>query len=659
MSVSHFEVRSREPFENGRLFGDVGAYERIDGVLHFAVDPAHPMNRDIVDLDLALRDAGGLVRFEADATLLQPIDRTRANGSLLLDVVNRGLRTFVRYNRASTDAHNPAAIPSGDGFLMHRGWTIASVGWQWDVIRGRHLIGLEAPVALQGGRPVEGDVSITHQLTAPATHLLLADRLHCPYSAAGLDQPQARLTVRDYPGGARREIPRDRWRFGRVEDGRPIDDLDYFALDGGLEAGPIYELVYRTNVAPVSGAGILAFRDAASFLRYSPEDGNPAAGRISHAFAFGISQSGRFLRTLLGHGMNVDEVDRHVFDGMHIHVAGARRGEFNHRHAQPSVQYAYGFGHRPPFSYDDDVDPVTEGSLPGLFTRLRARGAAPRVIATNSAAEYWRGDAALAHVDAAGERDLPDPPEVRTYLFAGTQHGAGAARLSDTSALDATNRGAHNLNTVDYSPLFRAALINLEAWVREGVEPPPSRVPRIADGTAVPRARVAEAFRAIPGASAPDPDCLWTVPRVDLGAGEEGGIGSFPPATSEPFPTLVSAVDPDGNEVAGIRLPDLTTPLGTHAGWNVRHPQTGGAGQIMPMLGSTLPFAVTRRERDASADPRPSIEERYGGRDEYLARVRSDAARLSADRYLLTEDIEVVVADAAARWDVIAPVTVR
>ncbi|MDA0270721.1 MAG: alpha/beta hydrolase domain-containing protein [Chloroflexi bacterium] len=175
----------------------------------------------------------------------------------------------------------------------------------------------------------------------------------------------------------------------------------------------------------------------------------------------------------------------------------------------------------------------------------------------------------------------------------------------------------------------------------------------------MPRAQVAEAFRAIPGASVPDPDRLWTVPRVDLGTGEESGVGSFPPATGEVFPTLVSAVDSDGNEVAGIRLPDLTTPLGTHAGWNVRHPQTGGAGQIMPMVGSTLPFAATRGEREASADPRPSIEERYGGRDEYLARVRSDAARLAADRYLLTEDIEVLVADAVARWDVMVPVTAR
>ena len=149
------------------------------------------------------------------------------------------------------------------------------------------------------------------------------------------------------------------------------------------------------------------------------------------------------------------------------------------------------------------------------------------------------------------------------------------------------------------------------------------------------------------------------MPRVDLGVGEEGGVGSFPPSTSEPFPTLVAAVDSDGNEVAGIRLPDLTTPLGTHAGWNVRHPLTGGAGQIMPMLGSTLPFAATRKEREASVDPRPSIEERYAGRDEYLARVHSDAARLAADRYLLAEDIEVVVADAAARWGMIVPVTAR
>lgn len=425
MAVTRFEILSREPFEDGRTFGDVGAYERIDGVLHYAVDPGNPANAEVVDIELAERDASGAVRFEADVTLLQPVDAARANGSLLADVVNRGGRTFVTYNRAARDAARPTWIPAGDGFLMERGWTIASVGWQWDVIRGSGLVGLEAPMALENGQPLEGQVSVTHQRTASATHLPLADRIHRPYSAADLDQPEARMTVRDYPDAPRREVPRSQWRFARVEDGTAVPDADHITLDGGFQPGLIYEVTYRTRVAPIVGAGILAFRDGASFFRHSEADGNPAGGRLDRTFAIGISQSGRFLRTLLAHGLNVDEQGRQVFDGLHIHVAGARRGEFNHRFAQPSVQYTYGFGHRPPFSYDDHVDPLTEAPMPGLLTSLRAQGAAPKVVATNTGAEYWRGDAGLLTIDAAGERDLDDPPEARAYFLAGTQHGAG------------------------------------------------------------------------------------------------------------------------------------------------------------------------------------------------------------------------------------------
>jgi hypothetical protein len=656
MAVTRFEIHRREAYADGEAFGDVGAYERIEGTLHFAVDPSNEANREVVDLHLAPRGDDGLVHFTADATILQPVDGDRANGNVLLDVVNRGLRTFVRYNRATSTAADPETLPAGDGYLMRNGWTMASVGWQWDVIPGRGLVGLEAPTAIEGGRPVEGQVMVTHQLTAPATHLLLADRLHRAYSAATLDQPEARLTVRDYPDAPRREVPRDRWRFGRVEDGRPVDDPDYIALEGGFEAGPVYEVVYRTNVAPVVGSGLLSFRDAASFLRHSTDATNPAAGRITHTFALGISQSGRFLRTLLHHGLNADEEGRPAFDGLHIHVAGGRRGEFNHRFAQPSMQYAYSFGHQPPFASDDDIDPLTEAPLPGLLTRVRALGVAPKVIATNSAAEYWRGDGALSHIDAAGERDFPDPPEVRSYLFAGTQHGAGQPRLDDTSALDATNRGSHYLNVVDYSPLFRAALANLAAWVRDGVEPPPSRVPRVEDGTAVTRAEIATAFHAFPGVSTPDAERLWHIHRLNLGARATEGVGEYPAEMGEAFPTLVSSVDADGNEVAGVRLPDISQPLATHTGWNPRHPDTGGAGQIMPMMGSTIPFAATRAEREAADEPRASIEERYRDREDYLARVRADAERLAADRYLVPDDVEVVVAEAARRWDIIVPV---
>ena len=663
MTVTSFEIRSREPYEDGRPFGDIGAYERIDGVLHLSVDPLHAANSGVVDLDRAARDADGRVRFEAAATLLQPVDPTKANGRLLGDVVNRGGRTFVAYNLAARDASKPDWIPAGDGFLMRRGWTIASIGWQWDVPAGPGLVGLEAPIALDGGEPIEGSVAITHQGFVPAPHVFLADRTHRPYmaagsGAAGIEQADARLLVRDYPDAPRREIERVRWRFARVEDGRSIPDPAYVALDGGFEAGVIYEVVYRTNVSPVVGAGLLSFRDGASFFRYADSEDNPARGRISHAFALGISQSGRFLRTLLEAGLNLDEAGRPAYDGLHIHVAGARRGEFNHRYGQPSVQYTYGFGHRPPFGYEDATDPRTEEPVPGALSTQRAAGGVPKVIATNSSAEYWRGDAALLHIDMAGTRDLPASSEARTYFFAGTQHGAGAPPLKDTTPADASARGAHFTNVTHYGPAFRAALVNLERWVCDGVEPPASAVPRLADGTAVTRDRAIEAFRAFPAATTPSPARLWSVPRLELGPDVEAGVGTFPPAEGERYPSLVSAVDADGNELAGIRLPDVTVPLATLTGWNPRHPDTGGAGQIMPMTGSTIPLPLSAAERARSGDPRLAIEERYRDRDDYLTRVRAEAERLVEQRYLLQEDIEVVVANASQRWDAIVPIAV-
>lgn len=659
MPVTHFDITRREPYEGGRPFGDAGPYERIDGVLHLSLDPLHPANAGIVDIERAARDADGAVRLEADVTLLQPLDPARANGRLLSDIVNRGGRTFLAYNLAARSAQRPDEIPAGDGFLMRRGWTIAMIAWQWDVPRVPGLLAMQAPEALEDGRPIAGWVRVPYQPTAVQPHVMLSDRGHRPYAAIDLDQPDARMLVRAYPDAPHETIERARWRFARVEDGAMIPDPNHVALDGGFEPGRMYDIIYRTGDSPVTGAGLLAFRDAAAFLRHSTAEENPARGRITHGFVVGISQSGRMLRTLLQAAGNRDQEGRVAFDGVHLHIAGGRGGEFNFRYAQPSVSHPWGIGHRPPFSFDPTVDPLTGERLPGLLDRMRAQDAVPRIIATNSATEYWRGDGAMLHIDPSGERDLPDPPEARAYLFSSVQHGGGAPPLTDHAPGDVTARGGNRFNITHYGPLFRAALINLERWVCDGVEPPPSRVPRVADGTAVTRATVIDVFRAFPTAAIPDPERLWTLPRLDTGPGGDAVMTTIPSATGARFPTLVSAVDADGNEVAGIRLPDVSVPLASLMGWNPRHPVSGGLGQNMQLIGSTVPFAVSAAERAASGDPRPSIEERYGGRDDYLARVRAAAERLAADRYVLPEDVDLAVENAALRWDALVPSGVR
>jgi hypothetical protein len=660
VAVQRIEIHRRGPYEAGRVFGDAGPYERLDGAIHYAVDPAHPANAGIVDLDKAPRDVEGRVRFVGDFCLLQPAESERGNGRLLLDVPNRGRKVAVRmFNRARPEAVPTEAIDPGDGFLMRRGWTVAWCGWQWDVPRSAALMGLEAPraQAAPGGggsdAPLAGQVVVEIQPNEPCADHLLANRVHHPYPAADVDDPDAVLTVRDWTDGPRTTIPRDRWRFARVERGEPVPDDTRVWLAGGFAPGRLYEVVYRTRICPVVGTGLLAVRDCAAFLRYAGADaGNSCAGRLRHTYGFGVSQTGRFLRHFLHLGLNADEAGRQVFDGLWPHVAGARRGEFNHRFAQPSAQSVRGFGHLMPFAFDDQTDPLT-GQTDGLLRRQRVHFGVPKIFATNTSAEYWRGDCSLLHTDLAGERDVEPPPEVRVYHFAGTQHGPGALPLGRVSPADGQS-GVHPFNAVDYAPLLRAALVNLDRWVTSGEPPPPSVFPRLANGTAVPTQDVLAAFRGIPGVSLPAPERLPVMRRLDLGPDAGAGVGRYPAAAGEPYPTFVSAVDGDGNEVGGVRLPDLTVPVASYTGWNPRDPATGGAGQIINMQGSTLPFPATAAERRRTADPRPAIAERYRDRAGYLAQVRAAAERMVAERLLLAEDVPIVVELAAERYDCFA-----
>lgn len=643
MAVVRLAVTAREAYAGGEAFGEAGAYEEVRGLLTFAVSPRAPANVPIVDLDRAPRDADGRVQFVADFCLLQPADPARANRRLLLDVPNRGRKVVPGlFNLAPPTAEPPVAVPPGDGFLFRRGWSVAWCGWQWDVIREPALLGVLAPDA----RVEEpGQVSVWHQPTVATKSLLLADRVHQPYPvAARTDDPDATLYVRDAPYATAMVIPRDRWQFARETPVGPVPDAAHVFLADGFEAGKVYEVVYHTARCPVVSTGLLAVRDCVAFLRYAEGAENPCAGRLDRAYAFGMSQSGRFLRHFLHLGLNADEMGRRVFDGVWIHVAGARRGEFNHRYAQPSQQHTPSFGHLPPFtSGTGDTDE-------GLLARQRSVGQVPKVFQTNTAAEYWRGDGSLIHTDTSGERDVEPPPEERIYHLAGTQHGAGVVPLSRINPNDGA-RGAHGFNALDYRPLMRAALVAFDAWVSDGTEPPPSRFPRLRNGTAVPAASVLPTYAVLPGATVPDAAVLPTIRRLDLGPDAQYGIGRYPATVGTRYPASVAAVDADGNERGGVAMPDLAVPVATYTGWNPRDPATGGAGQIIPMQGSTFPFPATAAARAATGDPRRSIAERYGSRGEYLARVRAAALSLVAARWLLPEDVPLTVALAATRYD--------
>ena len=660
MGLTRLEIVRREPFEQGRVFGGTGPYERIDAVAYYAVDPAHPANAGIVDLDRAERDADGKVRFSGDASFLVPVDPARSNRTLLFDVPNRGNRIAMRsFNMAPFDLMPTDEITPGDGFLLERGWCIAWCGWQWDAPHPSVRLGLRAPTVPRARRTPAGRMQLRIQPDRATDSFALTDHHvgsvgnHAPIPTIDPDDPDAALWVREHLFDTPVRIPRNRWAFARADgdDGdSTIPDPGSVSLAGGFEPGRIYDLVYTPAECPVVGAGLLAVRDLAAWARNSDEA--PTAKRVDHVIAQGVSQCGRFLRTFLHVGQNLDEGGDRVFDGIFAHVAGGRRGEFNHRYGQPSVQPTPSLGHRFPFADEPQTDPRS-GHRAGLLDRQRAAGGMPKIFYTDTSSEYWRGDAGLAHRSLESGTDIEPPAEVRRYLFASTQHGPGALPFTDRSMFG--SHGANRLNVVDYRPLFRAALENLRAWIADGIEPPESVFPRARDATAAPREDVLSALSLIPGAVLPRADRLPSLALMDLGEHGDGGIPELPARfIAEPYPTSVSAVDEFGNELGGLRMPDVEVPVATHTGFNPRHADSGGDGQILEYLGSTVPLARTAAAREASSDPRPSIAERYAGRDAYLAEVRAAAQRLVEARYLLAGDVELCVVLAGERYDAVA-----
>ncbi|MEE2980399.1 MAG: alpha/beta hydrolase domain-containing protein [Pseudomonadota bacterium] len=649
------EALERQPYENGRSFGAAGPYERIDAIAHYAVDPTHAANQGIVDLALAERDGEGRVRFSGDMTLLMPRHQDRGNRALIMHVPNRGGRQLSRLNLYPRNSPVTAAVDPGDGFLFERGWTVGWAGWQWDVPRSpeRVRIGLAAPEVPPAARQPDGRMQLRLQIYHATSSLPLTDQHvgdhgdHRLIRSADVNDADATLLVRQGPYGEARTVPRDRWRFAREVNGHPVEDDGHIWVDGGFEAGLTYDVLYTPLGCPVVGAGLLATRDLASYLRY--QEDAPTAGSIEHVIAEGQSQCGRFLRTYLHLGLNNDETGRPVFDGVLAHIAGGRRGEFNNRHGQPSVQPTPLFGHLFPFADDPQTDPLT-GQTAGLLDRQRQNGGSPKIIYTDTSSEYWRGDASLTHTDLASGGDCELPGDVRRYLFSSTQHSAGEVPLTNQTVFGGL--ATATVNTVDYRPLYRAPLMNLLAWVADGVEPPASAYPQVSAATRRSRRAVMETLSAIPGLALPDAGVLTNMYPLDLGDHADRGIATPPAKVGlTPYPDWVSSVDADGNEAAGIPMPDITVPVATHTGFNPRHPDTGGPGELLEYIGSTVPFAATEEDRATANDPRPSLTERYTSRDDYLDRIRRAAKALVEQRYLLAADIEVCVDIAAERYD--------
>ena len=563
MSVSHLELTSR-PFQDGRPFGEVGAYEELVGDAEFAIDPDHPLNQVIVDLPLAGRDAEGRVRCIADVRILQPRDARRGNGGLLLDVVNRGTSIF-----AHTFEPGPLAPTTRvtEGFLLQRGFTVVSCGWQHDIPRGHGhgRFGLTAPEATLDGQPLTGPVSTMRTIDA-STDTLTLDSTYVP-----ADPSDGTLLERDAPSGPGRVVPREQWWF---VEGRPE-----ICMPDGFTPGLTYEVTYTARGAPVTGIGLLALRDIVAHLRRT--------NALTFAIALGGSQTGRLLRQFVHLGLCEGEDGQLVLDGILAIAAGARTADANRRFGQPSSQDPT----PPVFPFTDAIqtDPRT-GQVDGLLRRALERGKVPRVMHMHTSSEYCsssayvHSSAALSHLTADGQSDVQVPETVRIYHLASTQHAPAPLPMHGPPG-----RGVNPPNTIDYKPFVRAAVDTLTQWVTANVEPPPSRYPRFDAGT--------------------------------LG------------------PDLRPTTDADGNEVPGLRHPDVSVPLATYTGWNPRNPATGGGDLLVRAMGSSLPFAPE------------VIRGRYASRDQFLTEIRRAAETLAADRYILPDDVAGVVRMSGDRWD--------
>ena len=599
--ITSLTINARTPLVGGAAVGFSGAYERIEGTVHGTLDPAHPGNRGIALLDRAPRNAAGLVEYSSDFVLLTPADPALGNGRLLYEVNNRG-RIMMIANLCAGIAGNQWTKPEdlGNALPLRLGFSLLWNGWDAGAPKTTGL-SLQVPA-------IEGLTRSIRDEFVSGTRLGVHDAFRLSHEAAHED---ATVTVRRTQTAPRQPVAfafTDRRTVRLLPDGT------------ATEPGSIYEIRYHATNPRVQGIGFAATRDLVSHLR---DHGKDLTGRaITHSLAFGISQAGRYLRDHIAQGFNADENGRRVFDGVLTHVAGVGRVFHNTAFAQPFRTRTWHEDHdfpevEFPFSSAQLTDPIT-GATAAL---MRGDDTDPKLIETNTSTEYWQKGASLLHTDPLGLVDVALPENVRGFLMAGTQHGGKAGMPRDNGPC------VNPRNWHDPMPAVRALLVALDEWVTVGRPPPDSRLPRIADGTLVAADKVE--FPCVPGLVPPNsandvsplPD--WTAPM----------------AAERCYGALVAQVDADGNEAAGIRLPDIAVPLGTFTGWNLYHPPYP-AGELADRDGTFLTFLPTRAEREAVGDPRPSVAERYADAADHAAKRRAVADALLRDRLLLAEDAE-------------------
>jgi Alpha/beta hydrolase domain len=634
-AIVDIKIESRTPVLQGKAFGDVGDYEKLEGVVTIALDPANAANSKIVDLDKAPHNMEGLVYAQANFMVLQPKDASKASGIGVLEVSNRGGKALLPYFNSANPTNDPVQEKDfGDGFLMRRGYTLMWVGWQWDVPPGPKVMQLHAPIAKDKGETIKGWVRADRIFEQDDTFMALSHRNHYPYVAIDQDDPGNILTERDARDGPRTVVPRDKWWFINGSSG--VEGADFISKEGGFVAGKIYEVVYRSQDPRVVGMGFAAVRDFMSFAKYN----SSSPFKVKQGIAFGVSQTGRFLRHFLYEGFNKSETDRQVFDGMLIHAAGAGRGSFNHRFAQPSRD-----GHRfSAFSYPTDLFPfsgaVQTDAITGETAGMLPKNNLPKIFYTNSGYEYWARVASLIHTTPDGAQDIEPLANERIYHFAGGQHFvipfAPREKLRGTDIFLG--------NSLDYLVNLRALLPRLADWISKNDMPPSSAYPRVSDGMLV--EPVSMRFPKI--VTMKSAQVANVTQAMDFGPRfKDGIIEQEPPKLGKAYGVRVPQVDEFGNEQGGIRNIEIAVPLGTYTPWSLRIGMAGPKDELRDFLGTWLPLSKSVNDKDS----RPAITDRYSDKNDYLEKAKRAAKSLTDAGYLLDEDVPRVMNRAVQTWD--------
>jgi hypothetical protein len=688
--VTRIVVTTQEVIAGGASFGDRGAYEKLTGTAYFEVDPRNAHNAVVFDLDKAPRNAAGKVEFSADMVILRPVDRSKANGRLFFEVNNRGNKishTMLNSTPPTANNNNPTtAADFGNGWLERQGYTIAWVGWGADSAPGGNRLTVNFPIAMENGKPITERI-LTEFCDrnfgggTPFTLPLSGSVAFKSYPAVSIDKAAAQAELRIRPSDSPRPsgpeipagelVPDSQWSFANCPGGPPgVPSTTDICVAGGFQNNRIYELRYRATNSPVMGLGYVTSRDFVSFLRNERSSTlNPAAG-MSTALCIGISSSGMYYRDYLYQGFNADEQGRKVCDGVFIDIPGVQKLFLNYRFAQPNpftVQHReryvpdtnfprkYAVQHNPLFGPGDgDEDGDHDGDHQGGEGRhanefdgiLKRPRTDPKVIHGDTGTEWWQFRSSLVDTDDDGTRDLLQPSNVRRYLFASKQHyptkGATPTRGTANRQCQQVNNQSH------YGPSARALVFALDEWVRTGRAPPASRVPRLADGTLVAPDQASTGFPSIPGVAytgrynaSGDRDFG---PRVE---GNSGVIDYLIPTVLSRHRVLVPRVDKVGNDLGGIRQPEVEVPTATLTGWNTRTAEFTD-GDLCDLNGMTIPLKRTRAERAAAGDPRPSLEDLYRSHDDYVSKVAAAARALQAQRLMLQEDVDAYVAEALA-----------